>query len=73
MPDLQLQQNPMNFLAPMPNLQLNSNQQQLQNSIRVMVESELARSRIEQSNPNQQTNTESATGSQQESVQFHLA
>ena len=73
MPDLQLQHNPMNFLAPMPNLQLNSNQQQLQNSIRVMVESELARSRIEQRNPNQQTNTESATGSQQEAAQFHLA
>ena len=73
MPDLQFQHNPMNFQAPMPNLQLNSNQQQLQSSIRVMIESELARSRLEQRNPNQQNNTESVTGSQQESVQFHLA
>ena len=72
-PDLQFQHNPMNFQAPMPNLQLNSHQQQLQSSIRVMIESELARSRLEQRNPNQQNNTESVTGSQQESVQFHLA
>ena len=53
MPDMQLQQYPMNSLARMPNLQLNSNQQQsqLQNTIRVMVESELARTR----NSNQQS------------------
>ena len=71
MPDLQLQQYPMNSLARMPNLQLNSNQQQsqLQNTIRVMVESELARTR----NSNQQTNPKSVTGSQQEAAQFHLA
>ena len=59
--------------APMPNLQLNSHQQQLQNSIRVMIESEMARSRLSQRNPNQKNNMESATGSQQESVEFQLA
>ena len=59
--------------APMPNLQLNSHQQQLQNSIRVMIESELARSRLAQRNPNQTNNMESVTGSQQESVEFQLA
>ena len=59
------------YIFTMPNLQLNSNQHQsqLQNTIRVMVESELARTR----NSNQQTNPESVTGSQQEAAQFHLA
>ena len=71
MPDMQLPQYPMNSLARMPNLQLNSNQHQsqLQNTIRIMVESELARTR----NSNQQTTPESTTGSQQEPAQFHLA
>ena len=72
-PDLQFQYHPMNVQAPVPNLQLNSHQQQLQNSIRVMIESEMARSRLAQRNPNQTNNMESVTGSQQESVEFQLA
>ena len=63
----------MNIPAPMASLHHISQQQQMQNNIRVMIESELARSRFSPRNSSPKNNMESAPGPQQDSAEFQLA